>query len=201
MKKGLFLVIILITTTANAQNLDIDILRKINSQEIQSSDKFFKFVTESNSEIVVAVPLTLGIIGLVNKDQEMLENAAEIILANGVNVIITYALKFSIDRDRPFDTYPDIRQKASVDDASFPSGHTSSSFATATTLSLEYPKWYVIVPAYTWASTVAYSRMHLGVHYPSDILGGIITGVGSSYVTYKANKWLKSKYGKKKLPQ
>lgn len=201
MKKGLFLVIILITTTANAQSLDIDILRKINSQEIQSSDKFFKFVTESNSEIVVAVPLTLGIIGLVNKDQEMLENAAEIILANGVNVIITYALKFSIDRDRPFDTYPDIRQKASVDDASFPSGHTSSSFATATTLSLEYPKWYVIVPAYTWASTVAYSRMHLGVHYPSDILGGIITGVGSSYVTYKANKWLKSKYGKKKLPQ
>lgn len=201
MKKGIFVFIFLITTTVNAQNLDIDILRNINSQEIQSSDKFFKFVTESNSEIVVAVPLTLGIIGFVNKDQEMLENAAEIIVANGINVFITHALKFSIDRDRPFDTYPDIRQKASVDDASFPSGHTSSSFATATTLSLEYPKWYVIVPAYTWASTVAYSRMHLGVHYPSDILGGIITGVGSSYVTYKANKWLKSKYGKKKLPQ
>jgi len=63
-------------------------------------------------------------------------------------------------------------------------------FATATSLSLEYPKWYVIVPAYTWAGTVGYSRMHLGVHYPSDVLIGALVGAGSAFITHKVNQKL-----------
>ncbi|MDO9339524.1 MAG: phosphatase PAP2 family protein, partial [Bacteroidales bacterium] len=55
---------------------------------------------------------------------------------------------------------------------------------------LAYPKWYIIVPSYTWASTVAYSRMDLGVHYPSDVLIGALVGAGSAYLTYKINQKL-----------
>jgi membrane-associated phospholipid phosphatase len=61
----------------------------------------------------------------------------------------------------------------------------------ATSLSLQYPKWYVIAPAYLYAGTVAYSRMDLGVHYPSDVLSGAIIGSGSAYITYKINRKIK----------
>jgi membrane-associated phospholipid phosphatase len=103
---------------------------------------------------------------------------------------ITYILKHAINRDRPFITYPSLDPAISVSSASFPSGHTSNSFALATSLSLAYPKWYVIAPSYLWASSVVYSRLHLGVHYPSDILGGVVIGVGSAYLNYKLNKLL-----------
>jgi membrane-associated phospholipid phosphatase len=78
-----------------------------------------------------------------------------------------------------------------------PSGHTSTAFATATSLSMAYPKWYVIIPSYAWASSVGYSRMHLGVHYPSDVFIGAIVGSGSAFLTHKANQWLEKKSRKR----
>ena len=58
---------------------------------------------------------------------------------------------------------------------------------------MEYPKWYIIAPSFAWASAVGYSRMHLGVHYPSDVAVGAIIGSGSAYLSYKANKWINKK--------
>jgi membrane-associated phospholipid phosphatase len=63
-------------------------------------------------------------------------------------------------------------------------------FATATSLSLAYPKWYVIVPSFAYAGTVAYSRMHLGVHYPSDVAAGAVIGAGCAYLTFLIGKAL-----------
>lgn len=63
-------------------------------------------------------------------------------------------------------------------------------FALATSLSLSYPKWYIIVPSYAWAGSVGYSRMDLGVHYPSDVLAGAVIGAGSAWLTYYINKKL-----------
>jgi membrane-associated phospholipid phosphatase len=74
-----------------------------------------------------------------------------------------------------------------------PSGHTSSAFSTATSLSLNFRKWYVVAPAYTYAAAVGYSRMYLGVHYPSDVLVGALLGSGTAYLTWKINKKLQNK--------
>jgi hypothetical protein len=104
-----------------------------------------------------------------------------------------YALKYSIKRDRPFITYKDIQKETSGGGYSLPSGHTADAFATATSLSIAFPKWYVIAPSFIWASAVGYSRMDLGVHYPTDVLAGAITGSGSAYLTYKLNKWINKK--------
>jgi len=53
-----------------------------------------------------------------------------------------------------------------------------------------YPKWYVIVPAYSWAAFIGYSRMHLGMHYPFDVLAGAIIGTGISLVSFKVQRWI-----------
>jgi undecaprenyl-diphosphatase len=61
-------------------------------------------------------------------------------------------------------------------DASFPSGHTASSFAAATALTMFYPKVAPLV--YTLAAGVGISRVYLGHHFPSDVAVGAATGTG-----------------------
>ena len=70
------------------------------------------------------------------------------------------------------------------DQKSFPSGHTSMAFCTATSLSLLYPYWYVVVPSMLWATSVGFSRLYLGVHYPTDVLTGALLGAGVAWVAY-----------------
>ncbi|HSS61862.1 MAG TPA: phosphatase PAP2 family protein [Candidatus Limnocylindrales bacterium] len=61
-------------------------------------------------------------------------------------------------------------------DHSFPSGHTASSFAAATALAFFYPRAAPV--AYTLATAVGVSRVHLGVHFPSDAAVGGVIGIG-----------------------
>jgi membrane-associated phospholipid phosphatase len=115
-------------------------------------------------------------------------------LKSGVAIVaavsMSTVLKYGIHRERPYSRYPDIEKLSDDSTPSFPSGHTTSAFCTATSLSLMYPKWYVIVPSYSWAVAVGYSRMHMGMHYPSDVLMGAIIGTASSFLSFKVQKWI-----------
>jgi len=87
-------------------------------------------------------------------------------------------LKNTIARPRPYNVVPGLtRLVPALTDYSFPSGHTGSSFAAAVIIALYMPKKYG-VPALILAILIAFSRLYLGVHYPTDILGGMITGTG-----------------------
>jgi membrane-associated phospholipid phosphatase len=188
--RPIVLILLFLPTTLFSQNLDIRILRSINSSDKLPSDRFFQFVSNSDAWLVIGIPVAAGTAGLIKKDNRLFRNACVTLSAVAINSGITEALKYTINRDRPFKTYPDITKKSSGGSPSFPSGHTSGAFALATSLSLSYPKWYIIVSSYAWAGTVGFSRMDLGVHYPSDVLAGAIVGTGSAWLTYYINKKL-----------
>ena len=104
---------------------------------------------------------------------------------------LTYGMKYLVDRERPYDKYPDrVHAYSHEGSPSFPSGHTATAFALATSLSVKYPKWYVIAPSALWACSVGVSRMNEGVHYPSDVLAGAAIGAGCAVVNIYVNKWL-----------
>lgn len=167
-----------------AQNWDIDLLEKINLERNKSFDPTFTVITNSVTPLSFGAPIILIGIGQIKKDTSITNKGIIVGEAFCVNAFTTTALKYAFRRDRPFFTYPYIDKQADAGSPSFPSGHTSSAFALATSLSLTMPKWYVIAPAYVYESAVGYSRMHLGVHYPSDVLAGAIVGAGSAFLSY-----------------
>ena len=174
---------------STAQNADIDLLRTFNLERNTKLDQTFIVLTHSDGPVSLALPATLLTIGLIKNDSLLKENALMITGSLVASSIVMIGMKWGIGRDRPFVTYPDLENLVPAGSPSFPSGHTSMAFSTATSLTIAYPKWYVYVPAFLWAGSVSYSRMHLGVHYPSDVFVGAIIGTGSaflsSYVTKK----------------
>jgi len=189
MKRTLIFVFIIFSfSNCFSQNKDINLLKDINLNRNKSLDKGFKFITNTATPISFALPIGMLATGFVRNDQ-VLKNKSYVASASIIMAVaVTTSLKYIINRKRPYVSYPEIDKQTSGGGPSFPSGHTTVAFATATSLSLAYPKAYIIVPAYLWAGSVAYSRMHLGVHYPSDVLVGIIVGVGSSFLCCKAQK-------------
>jgi len=176
-----------------SQNLDIELLRNINGNQSEFLRNSSIAVSNTTTYVGASVPIVLGVTALITKDEDMLKNALAVGISLGVTTLATTGIKYAVGRPRPYITYPDIVSYEDISSRSFPSGHTSYAFAAATSLSLKYPKWYIIAPSYLWACSVGYSRMNLGVHYPTDVLAGAILGAGSAYLSCKINDWL---YGK-----
>ncbi len=68
----------------------------------------------------------------------------------------------------------------SLGSKSFVSGHTLSAFIFGTTVAIYHRKW--AVPALFAAALMAYSRLYFGFHYPTDIIGGIIIAIPTSFI-------------------
>jgi membrane-associated phospholipid phosphatase len=173
---------------ATAQNLGVDILKEINPMYPDSQ----YWIQTSASAYWVSGGVLLGLFGygLIKRDPKTKQGAFELALSIAISTGITEVLKIAINRERPADKYPGvIFVNGEVHGQSFPSGHTSLAFATATTLALNFRKWYIVIPAYLWAGSVGYSRMYLGKHYPGDVLAGAAIGIGGGYISH----WLTRK--------
>lgn len=172
----------------NAQNWDIRLLDKINTEENPLNDPFNKALSSSVTPASIVLPISMFAAADYHNDPALQKNAYFIGSSILAAALLTTTLKYSFKRQRPFVENSFITKKCHVGKLSFPSGHTSSAFATATALSLAYPRWYVIGPSLLWASSVAYSRMYLGVHYPTDVLGGMVIGIGVSCILWEIEK-------------
>ena len=186
----IFLICFFSASISNAQNVDIELLRKINLDRNKSLDGAFSSLSNSVLPISAGYPLALVGVGLITKNKQLRYQAYTAAVGLALNLAVTAALKYSIQRPRPYATYPDLDNTTAEPDPSFPSGHSSTAFYTATSLSLNFPRWYVIAPSFLWAGASAYSRLHAGVHYPSDVAVGIFLGTGTAILSYHFNKWL-----------
>ena len=111
---------------------------------------------------------------------------AELAICNGI-------LKNLIARPRPYTLYPDITLYVPrLNSYSFPSGHAASSFAAAVTLFQFYKKSGIA--AITLATLIAFSRVYLFMHWPSDVLAGALLGTVVALCTVKLLQFMEQRF-------
>ena len=92
-------------------------------------------------------------------------------------------LKELVDRTRPYETWNQVQLLIGKQhDPSFPSGHTASSFAVATSLALSFQRRWAGTLLIILAAAIAISRMYVGVHYPLDVLCGMVDAILIAHV-------------------
>jgi hypothetical protein len=118
--------------------------------------------------------------GKVRKEPKVVHLGVDLIRAQIVTQILTYGLKVAVRRDRPDGT-----------GYSFPSGHSSVTFASATVLQ-RHLGWRAAVPTYTVASYVAVSRLHENRHFLSDVVFGAALGIaaGRTVTRHGRDSWV-----------
>ena len=96
----------------------------------------------------------------------------------GLGLIVTnLTIKPLISRPRPWVVMEGLRALiAESDPNSFPSGHTCAAFAFAVALSFELPRTWQKAAVLLAAALMGYSRLYVGVHFPSDVLAGAVIG-------------------------
>ena len=139
---------------------------------------FICFVTNSKAQnesletagdvVLVALPITALTTTLIIGDKK---GSWQFAKSFAVNQIITFSLKEIIDKPRPDGS----------NNNSFPSGHTSTTFQSASFIQRRYG-WKYGAVAYALAGFTAYSRVENNKHDGWDVLGGIVIGVGSTYL-------------------
>ena len=149
---------------------------RLTRQERRIVDRSLKRLSNSanRSMLWLTIAAAMAIFGGDRARRAALRGVVAIAITS---TLVNLPLKYLARRDRPprrrFDRPLPISMPGSF---SFPSGHSASAFAFATGVGLEHPKMALsILPL---ASAVAYSRVHLRVHYPFDVVAGAAIGVG-----------------------
>lgn len=171
-------------------NLDINILNFIrDSLSNPVMDKLMIFLTSLGDKGFIWI--VIGVILLTQKKYRKIGFVLLIALLI-TSIVGEGVIKNIVQRHRPFITYPYISIIINPPISfSFPSGHTSSSFAAATVLGYYIKEWRYVF--YIFATSIAFSRIYLFVHYPSDIIAGILLGVICALLTIKVIDKLKLK--------
>ena len=163
-------------------NIELSILDWIQTLHTPFLDKIMVFITRLGDAGIIWIVLSIVLL-LIPKTRK---SGAVMVAALVVDVLLcNIVLKNLVARTRPYAVNTGVHLLvAKLHDYSFPSGHTAASFASVTALYLAGEKklWKF---ALVLACLIAISRLYLYVHYPTDVLGGILFGVISGYLGYR----------------
>lgn len=173
--------------------MELDILRFFSELHGTFFDKIVLFITHLGD--VGIFWIALAIVFLCFKKYRK--------CGAGVAVALIFSLIFCnlifknlIARVRPFNADPTLDNLVNEDSFSFPSGHTSASFAAA--LSVLYYHKKEGIAAIVLAILIALSRIYVCVHYPTDVLGGVVFGALSAFLSVVVVKFVSEKVKEKK---
>lgn len=176
-------------------NIELKILDWFQTLHTPVLDKFMTSVTKLGNAGIFWIILTVLFLLIPKMRKTGVVMAAALIIDL---LLCNVLLKNLVARTRPYDVNTVIQLLvAKLRDYSFPSGHTAASFASATALYFAGEKklWK---PALVLACLIAVSRLYLYVHYPTDVLGGVVIGIIAGYLGYRLVKVLEDKFSRMK---
>src|SRR3982075_191998 len=153
---------------------DRRLFQRLTRRERRVIDHGLKHVSNSANRSILwfAIAALIAILGGRQGRRAALRGVISIALTSA---LVNLPLKYLARRDRPPMRRGDRPLPVSLPGSfSFPSGHSASAFAFATGVALEDPR--LLGPILPLAAGVAYSRVHLRVHYPLDVLAGVAIG-------------------------
>lgn len=149
----------------------LDFLQTIHTPLL---DKILAFITSLGNAGIIWIGLAVVLLILPKTRKEGIIVAAALLVDL---ILCNLILKNLVARVRPYDVNTAIAVLIKKPlDFSFPSGHTAASFAAMTALFLAKMKKAWIV-ALILAVLIAFSRLYFYVHYPTDVLGGVVVGI------------------------
>jgi len=153
----------------------------------------FKFITSLGDEGYVWIAIAVILLFVKNYRKVGLMVGASLL---GSLVFNNMIVKNIVARPRPYRMIETLTILIpEPGEYSFPSGHTSSSFAAGVVLYLMLPKKYG-VPAMILAFLIGISRLYVGVHYPTDVLGGMVMGTLIAVAVVKVTELIEKKVNK-----
>lgn len=176
----------------DTDKIDVKIFRAINNSQCGFLNTVIPVTDKSILFTSILVPATLFGVSRGNNNFYDENSSMLLALSEGVSAGIVFGMKNIFRRERPYKTLSNVyynNSKFLLDKYSFPSGHSSMSFAMATSLTLRYPdKPILITGLYLYSTVISLGRIYLGVHYPSDVLAGMLIGSGSAAIVHFLRK-------------
>jgi undecaprenyl-diphosphatase len=163
----------------STQAFDEAVIRWLAAHHTTAMDAVMMEITTLGTSIVVTMVIAVAALFLVPTGQKY--SAILLFAATFGGIVLNAVLKLGFNRPRPSMFIPLVQATSS----SFPSGHAMTAAIGYTTVAYlaarqhkrRWARWLIMISAFVIVALISFSRVYLGVHYPSDVLAGIIIGL------------------------